>query len=272
VPDDEVARRTGRNIIAVVKRRRRLNIPNRFLKRHVWTQHEIALLGKLPDETLAKQLLCPLHVVAFKRKSLQIPAGRAARKRQPLWSPSEIRLLGKMPDTAVAAQTGRSVASVIARRAILRIKLETRQNRLWTPDEEKLLGTRPDNNSMLVIENNIYEMFEFIAGGGYDGGSDRGERARVDGREVDAGRFRDDLFYRLNILNIELPPLRERQEDLPVLVEHFLGRFCRKLNKPVMGLAQEAMDVLRRCRFPGTLEFQSRCSFSPPPLSPTCRP
>ena len=67
------------------------------------------------------------------------------------------------------------------------------------------------------------------------------------------GLFRQDLYYRLNILSIELPPLRERQEDLPVLVEHFLARFCRKLNKPAMGLSEEALEVLRGCRFPGNV-------------------
>jgi len=67
------------------------------------------------------------------------------------------------------------------------------------------------------------------------------------------GLFRQDLYYRLNILNIELPPLRERQEDLPVLVDHFLAKFCRKLNKPPMGLAEEALAFLRKCRFPGNV-------------------
>jgi two-component system, NtrC family, response regulator PilR len=80
------------------------------------------------------------------------------------------------------------------------------------------------------------------------GATNRDLRARAE-----QGLFRQDLYYRLNILNIELPPLRERQEDLPVLVDHFLGRFCRKLNKPPMGLAEEAMAVLRKCRFPGNV-------------------
>jgi len=70
---------------------------------------------------------------------------------------------------------------------------------------------------------------------------------------AEKGLFRQDLYYRLNILHIELPPLRERQEDLPVLVEHFLAKFCRKLNKPTMGLGEEAMAVLRACRFPGNV-------------------
>jgi two-component system response regulator PilR (NtrC family) len=70
---------------------------------------------------------------------------------------------------------------------------------------------------------------------------------------VASGLFRQDLFYRLNIIQIELPPLRERQEDLPVLADHFLGRFCRKMGKPPMGLTEEAMALLRRCPFPGNV-------------------
>ncbi|MBK8791577.1 MAG: sigma-54-dependent Fis family transcriptional regulator [Holophaga sp.] len=70
---------------------------------------------------------------------------------------------------------------------------------------------------------------------------------------AERNQFRQDLYYRLNILHIELPPLRERVEDLPVLVEHFLGRFCRKLNKVPMSLESEAMAVLRKYRFRGNV-------------------
>jgi len=70
---------------------------------------------------------------------------------------------------------------------------------------------------------------------------------------AEQGAFRQDLFFRLNILHIELPPLRERPEDLPVLVEHFLARFSRKLNKPVMTLSEEAMEALRRYAFRGNV-------------------
>jgi two-component system response regulator PilR (NtrC family) len=72
-------------------------------------------------------------------------------------------------------------------------------------------------------------------------------------RLAEANQFRQDLFFRLNILHIEMPPLRERQEDLPVLVDHFLDKFCRKLNKPPMNLTIEAMDVLCRHRFRGNV-------------------
>ncbi len=70
---------------------------------------------------------------------------------------------------------------------------------------------------------------------------------------VDKGKFREDLYYRLNILHIELPPLRERREDLPVLAEHFLRRFCAKLGRPAMPFSAEAMAVLQTYRFPGNV-------------------
>jgi len=70
---------------------------------------------------------------------------------------------------------------------------------------------------------------------------------------AEQGVFRQDLFFRLNILNIELPPLRERPEDLPVLAEHFLARFSRKLNKPPMSLTDEALAALGRYTFRGNV-------------------
>ncbi|OQA38121.1 MAG: Transcriptional regulatory protein ZraR [Acidobacteria bacterium ADurb.Bin340] len=70
---------------------------------------------------------------------------------------------------------------------------------------------------------------------------------------VEQGRFRQDLFYRLNILHLELPPLRDRPEDLPVLAGHFLARFTRKLGKAPMSLGTEALDLLRKYSFPGNV-------------------
>jgi len=72
-------------------------------------------------------------------------------------------------------------------------------------------------------------------------------------QRAERNQFRQDLYYRLNILHIELPPLRERPEDLPVLVEHFLARFCRKLGKPPMTLTAEALAILGRYRFRGNV-------------------
>jgi two-component system response regulator PilR (NtrC family) len=72
-------------------------------------------------------------------------------------------------------------------------------------------------------------------------------------QRAERNQFRQDLYYRLNILHIELPPLRERPEDLPVLIEHFLARFCRKLGKPPMTVAAEALKVLGKYGFRGNV-------------------
>ncbi len=63
-------------------------------------------------------------------------------------------------------------------------------------------------------------------------------------KEVNEGNFRDDLFYRLNVLPISLPTLRERKEDVPLLVDHFIQRFNDRLGLKVKGLTQEALDTL----------------------------
>src|SRR4051794_35722960 len=75
---------------------------------------------------------------------------------------------------------------------------------------------------------------------------------------VAGGTFRGDLYYRLNVYAIRLPPLRERGEDLPLLAEHLVRRFSRELKKDVRGIAPEAMGLLRAYRWPGNVrELQS---------------
>jgi len=71
--------------------------------------------------------------------------------------------------------------------------------------------------------------------------------------EVAAGRFREDLYYRLNVIQLELPPLRDRMEDLPLLVHHFVEKFARELAKPVRGISEEAMARLRAHAWPGNV-------------------
>ncbi|MFL5242217.1 MAG: sigma-54-dependent transcriptional regulator [Gemmataceae bacterium] len=73
-----------------------------------------------------------------------------------------------------------------------------------------------------------------------------------------AGRFRDDLYYRLSVFTIHLPPLRERGEDLILLIQHYLGRFNKELNRQVEGVAPDALLALRRYSWPGNVrELQS---------------
>ncbi|MBX9583303.1 MAG: sigma-54 dependent transcriptional regulator [Gemmataceae bacterium] len=66
------------------------------------------------------------------------------------------------------------------------------------------------------------------------------------------GKFRDDLYYRLNVVRIDLPPLRERPEDIPVLVAHFIQKYTRPGRKPPE-VSDEAMDVLRKAHWPGNI-------------------
>jgi DNA-binding NtrC family response regulator len=70
---------------------------------------------------------------------------------------------------------------------------------------------------------------------------------------VREGRFRDDLYHRLNVISIHLPPLRERKEDIPLLVARFLGQFCRENGKPLCGFTQGAMKLLMDYDWPGNV-------------------
>ena len=72
-------------------------------------------------------------------------------------------------------------------------------------------------------------------------------------KEVAEGRFRPDLFYRLNVFPIRVPPLRERPGDIPVLVRHFLAQFQRKLAKPLKGVTRSSMEQMQRYAWPGNI-------------------
>jgi DNA-binding NtrC family response regulator len=71
--------------------------------------------------------------------------------------------------------------------------------------------------------------------------------------EIRAQRFREDLYYRINVGRIELPPLRERVEDVPLLINHFLDRFTREMGRPVRKVARQAMEVLTSYSWPGNV-------------------
>ena len=70
---------------------------------------------------------------------------------------------------------------------------------------------------------------------------------------VDEGRFRPDLFYRLNVFQIELPPLRDRKGDIPILVEHFIRKFSASMNKRITRVSPAAMALLDRYQWPGNV-------------------
>ncbi len=70
---------------------------------------------------------------------------------------------------------------------------------------------------------------------------------------VAQGSFRDDLFYRLNVVRIHLPPLRERTEDLPALVAHFVDKYAAEVGRPAPQVSPQAMDLIYRHSWPGNV-------------------
>ena len=71
--------------------------------------------------------------------------------------------------------------------------------------------------------------------------------------EVTAGRFREDLYYRLNVIAVTAPPLRARREDIPLLLDHFLGRYCEKTRRPRLTMSRAAVDRLLDYSWPGNV-------------------
>jgi two-component system response regulator AtoC len=71
--------------------------------------------------------------------------------------------------------------------------------------------------------------------------------------EIAAGRFREDLYYRLNVVKLHVPPLRERKEDIPRLIEHFLQRFNARLRKSIRGLSPAVQEIIARYPWPGNI-------------------
>ena len=71
--------------------------------------------------------------------------------------------------------------------------------------------------------------------------------------EIGKGRFREDLYYRLNVFPITIPPLRQRQEDVPLLVDHFIKKFCRKMGRDIKTIPREVMKSLQDYSWPGNI-------------------
>lgn len=72
-------------------------------------------------------------------------------------------------------------------------------------------------------------------------------------KEVDSGRFRQDLYYRLNVIELKVPPLRDRQDDIPLLANAYLERICRECDMPPIRLNMQAIEKLKRYSFPGNV-------------------
>jgi two-component system response regulator PilR (NtrC family) len=72
-------------------------------------------------------------------------------------------------------------------------------------------------------------------------------------KAVAEGRFREDLYYRINVIPIMLPPLRERREDIPLLAEHFLAKYAEQMGKSVTGISRAAMELLKQHEWPGNI-------------------
>jgi len=72
-------------------------------------------------------------------------------------------------------------------------------------------------------------------------------------KEIERGRFREDLYYRLNVMTFTLPPLAERKEDIPLLCYHFLNKYAKEMNKDVREISEEAMELLMNYDYPGNV-------------------
>jgi DNA-binding NtrC family response regulator len=72
-------------------------------------------------------------------------------------------------------------------------------------------------------------------------------------RAIEKGEFRQDFFYRLNVISLHIPPLRERRDDIPLLSEHFLDRYCRETNKDIDTINKAAMAILKQYDWPGNV-------------------
>jgi transcriptional regulator with PAS, ATPase and Fis domain len=73
------------------------------------------------------------------------------------------------------------------------------------------------------------------------------------GEAIRQGQFREDLYYRLNVVNLVVPPLRDRKEDIESLACHFITKYAAEIKKPVQGLSAEALRILRRYNWPGNV-------------------
>jgi transcriptional regulator with PAS, ATPase and Fis domain len=76
---------------------------------------------------------------------------------------------------------------------------------------------------------------------------------RVLAKEFEKGNFREELYYRLNVFPIQIPPLRDRKEDIPLLVNHFVKRFATKIGKKIETVSQNILEALQSYHWPGNV-------------------
>ncbi|MGE7118585.1 sigma 54-interacting transcriptional regulator [Peribacillus sp. NPDC046944] len=76
---------------------------------------------------------------------------------------------------------------------------------------------------------------------------------------IKEGKFREDLYYRLNVIQLEIPPLRKRLEDIPILCEHFMQKFQRYNPKGVIGVTTDAFQKLQKYNWPGNVHSLKMC-------------
>lgn len=72
-------------------------------------------------------------------------------------------------------------------------------------------------------------------------------------QEIMESKFREDLFYRLNVIKVAIPPLRERKDDIPMLAHHFLNKFAKEMDKKITGISNEALEELEKYHYPGNI-------------------
>ena len=90
-------------------------------------------------------------------------------------------------------------------------------------------------------------------------------------RLIAEGRFREDLFYRINVIPISLPPLRERREDISLIAEHFLQKYNEQMGKEIAGISHQAMDLLQGHDWPGNIRELENVMERAVALEPTPR-
>jgi DNA-binding NtrC family response regulator len=114
------------------------------------------------------------------------------------------------------------------------INLKTQVDLLRVLEEKKI--TRVGGNAQIPVD------FRLIAA----------TNKNLEAMSAD-GKFREDLYYRVNVFSIAIPPLRERREDISPLAEHFVKRFAQSMNKPISGIAPETRDLMRAFDWPGNV-------------------